>query len=71
MSNDAVAPAETRRRIERLLADPSLADRGVRAQAHYLLWEVCQICGDPAAALSHLAEAVALDPVQTLSLIHI
>lgn len=48
-----------------MLADPSLADRGVRAQAHYLLWEVCQICGDPAAALSHLAEAVAVDPVQT------
>ncbi|MCQ8278275.1 hypothetical protein NFI95_07410 [Acetobacteraceae bacterium KSS8] len=65
MPSDAASPAEARRQIERMLAEPALSDRRTRAQAHYLLWEVCQICGDPAAALDHLAQAIALDPVQT------
>lgn len=35
-----------------------------RAQIHYRLWEMCQVCGDPAAALRHLDEAMQLDPMQ-------
>ncbi len=52
--------AASRLRLEAALDDPAL-----RTAAHYLLWEVCQACGDPRAALSHLAAAVRRDPLQT------
>ncbi|AQS85443.1 MAG: hypothetical protein ABF876_03990 [Acetobacter aceti] len=37
---------------------------GERAKLHYRLWEMCQVCGDEAAALRHLDAAMLLDPVQ-------
>ncbi|MCH4092204.1 hypothetical protein [Acetobacter sp.] len=37
---------------------------GEQAQLHYRLWEMCQVCGDEAAALWHLDRAMHLDPVQ-------
>lgn len=52
--------AASRRRLEAALDDPAL-----RTAAHYLLWEVCQACGDPIAALDHLHQAIRRDPLQT------
>ena len=52
--------AASRRALERVLHDPVLA-----TEAHYLLWEVCQACGDPEAAMAHLAIAVRRNPLRT------
>ena len=37
----------------------------LRTTARYVLWEVCQGCGDPAAARLHLDAAMRHDPLQT------
>ncbi len=50
----------SRRTLEQATLDPVL-----RPEAHYLLWEVCQACGDPDAALQHLATATRLSPLRT------
>lgn len=39
-------------------------DADGRAAIHYRLWEICQFCGDEAAALRHLDAGMVLDPVQ-------
>ncbi|NHN92694.1 ATP-grasp domain-containing protein [Acetobacter sicerae] len=58
-SNDPLLARET------LLARLKVAGTaGEQAQLHYRLWEMCQACGDEAAALSHLKAAMHLDPVQ-------
>ena len=49
-----------RRSLEAALADPCLA-----TEAHYLLWEVCQACGDRDGALSHLHAAIQRNPLRT------
>jgi hypothetical protein len=57
--------AASRLRLEAALSDPALSDPALRTAAHYLLWEVCQACGDPTAALDHLHQAIRRDPLQT------
>ncbi|BCK77001.1 hypothetical protein AA0242T_0292 [Acetobacter aceti NRIC 0242] len=58
-SNDPLFARET------LLARLKTAGTpGQQAQLHYRLWEMCQVCGDETAALSHLKAAMHLDPVQ-------
>ena len=50
----------SRRFLEQATRDPAS-----RTEAHYLLWEICQVCGDPEAARRHLDAAIRLDPVHT------
>ena len=50
----------SRRVLEQATLDPVL-----RPEAHYLLWEICQACGDRDAALRHLATATRLNPLRT------
>ncbi|GBR02232.1 ATP-grasp domain-containing protein [Acetobacter oeni] len=53
--------------LARLILERRLQEaEGSAAQAvqHYMLWEVCQVCGDEVAALCHLEAAMTLDPVQ-------
>ena len=49
-----------RARIEAALDDPALC-----TEAHYLLWEICQACGDVGAALAHLDMAMRRNPLRT------
>ncbi len=51
---------ETRCRLEQAAADPLL-----HRQARRLLWDVCQVLQDPDAALSHLKQAIAENPLFT------
>lgn len=68
MSNSTSGPATElhalRDELEQMLDDPALA-----TEARYLLWEVCQACGDAGSALSHLDAAIRADPVHTRSCI--
>ena len=58
---DAVGEFEAARaQLEAALDDPALC-----TEAHYLLWEVCQACGDGEAALQHLWQAVRRNPLRT------
>lgn len=58
-SNDPLLARET------LLAQLKVVETaGERAQLHYRLWEMCQVCGDETAALDHLNTAMHLDPIQ-------
>ena len=50
----------SRHTLERALFDPALG-----TEAHYLLWEVCQACGDRDAALDHLVKATRINPLRT------
>ncbi|NHO31615.1 ATP-grasp domain-containing protein [Acetobacter fallax] len=53
--------------LVRLILERRLQEAGSPAEQavqHYLLWEVCQVCGDEPAALRHLDAAMVLDPVQ-------
>ncbi len=52
--------AASRRTLEQATFDPAL-----RTEAHYLLWEVCQACGDREAAIRHLDIATRLNPLRT------
>jgi hypothetical protein len=36
-----------------------------RTEAHYLLWEICQACGDRGSALTHLETAIRQHPIHT------
>ena len=49
-----------RQQLEAALDDPFLA-----TEAHYLLWEVCQACGDRDGALTHLRAAMKRNPLRT------
>lgn len=50
----------SRRCLEASLEDPALC-----TEAHYLLWEVCQACGDAEAAMAHLEIAIRRNPLRT------
>ena len=50
----------TRAHLEALLGTPAH-----RTEALYLLWEVCQACGDPESALRYLDEAIRRNPVHS------
>ncbi len=52
--------AASRRTLEQALLDPALG-----TEAHYLLWEICQACGDRNSALDHLARAIRINPLRT------
>ncbi|MDB5373135.1 MAG: hypothetical protein JWP04_1777 [Belnapia sp.] len=41
----------------------ALEDPAERRQAHYLLWEVCQVLGEPEVAVANLAEALRQQPL--------
>ena len=47
------------------LLEQATRDPASRTEAHYLLWEICQACGDRDAALTHLETAIRLNPVHT------
>ncbi len=49
---------ESRARLELATSQPAL-----RRQAHRLLWELCQVLGEPDQALAHLRAAIAEDPL--------
>ena len=57
MSTDFAASRQT---LDKALQDPALA-----TDAHYLLWEVCQACGDSEAAQRHLEAAIRRNPLRT------
>lgn len=46
--------------LEQATRNPALC-----TEAHYLLWEICQACGDRDGALSHLDTAIARNPLRT------
>ena len=46
----------------------ALDDPQIQTEAHYLLWEVCQACGDLAAALAHLDIAIHTQPLRSRSI---
>ena len=49
---------DSRARLQAATRQPAL-----RRQAHRLLWELCQVLGEPDEALSHLRAAIAEDPL--------
>ena len=55
---DEIAWSDQRRSLEQATADPTL-----RRQAHRLLWDFCQFLRDPEAAMWHLRQAIAEDPL--------
>lgn len=47
----------------RAVLEQAIGQPGQRHQAQFLLWEVCQVLGDPTAAVAHLRAAVAEAPL--------
>ena len=57
--------ARHRQQLEHLLLRGSDFAEAVLADVHYVLWEVCQACGDPRAAAAHLDLATRIRPLRT------
>ncbi|MGI4745765.1 MAG: hypothetical protein ACRYGI_08855 [Janthinobacterium lividum] len=64
MANELLSPGTgfhaARAALEQATDNPALC-----TEAHYLLWEVCQACGDRAGALAHLDTAMTRNPLRT------
>lgn len=60
-----IVPAPVGYALARSQLEALLDDAEACTEAHYLLWEVCQACGDADAALAHLDAAIRRDPVRT------
>lgn len=59
----AAEPQAARSRLESALA--SGACRPDDIERRHALWEICQACGDPEAALAHQSRAIASDPLRS------
>lgn len=53
-------PNSARALLETMLENPTL-----RRESQFLLWEICQVCGDRNAAIEHLHAAIKENPVRT------
>lgn len=64
MADDVYSPG-TGFHAARDALEQATRDPGLCTEAHYLLWEICQACGDREGALAHLDTAIARNPLRT------